>query len=46
MTALLAFIVVLFLLMVTLGQAFKHDLDDLEKTNPQFRKQLKDKFKI
>ena len=46
MVTLLGFIVALFLLMVVLGQAFKHDLDDLEKTNPQFRKQLKDKLKI
>jgi len=36
MTALLAFIVVLFLLMVVLGQAFKHDLDDLEKQTLNF----------
>lgn len=32
--------------MYVLGIAFQSDLDELEKTNPKYRKKLKDDFDI
>jgi len=37
---------IIFLIMFVLGKAFQSDLNDLEKTNPKYRKHLKDKFDI
>lgn len=37
---------VLFLIMFVLGKAFQSDLNDLQKTNPKYRKHLKYKFDI
>lgn len=37
---------VLFVFMWALGKAWESDLEDLEKSNPKFRKFLKDKYKI
>lgn len=42
--SLLIGIFVIFAIMWILGKAFEADLKDLEKTNPKYRKFLKDKY--
>lgn len=37
---------VIYSLMWILSKAFQSDLRDLEKTNPRFRKYLKDKYDL
>ena len=39
-------IIVIFGFMWVMGKCFESDLKDLEKTNPKYRKYLKDKFDI
>jgi hypothetical protein len=39
-------IIVVFGFMYVMGKCFESDLKDLEKTNPKYRKYLKDKFDI
>lgn len=42
----LIIIAVLFIFMCIMGLCFESDLKDLEKTNPKYRKHLKDKYDI
>jgi hypothetical protein len=43
---LVVYIVFLFGFMWIMGKCFESDLKDLEKTNPKYRKFLKDKYNI
>lgn len=42
----LVLIIVIFGFMYIMGRCFESDLKDLEKTNPKYRKYLKDKYDI
>lgn len=35
---------ILFEIIYAIGWAFRSDLDEMEKTNPKYRKYLKDKY--
>ena len=43
---LLSFLGGLFLFMLLMGTLFQHDLNEMEKTNPKYRKHLKDKYNL
>jgi hypothetical protein len=43
---LISFLGGLFLFMLLMGTLFQNDLDDMEKTNPEYRKHLKDKYNL
>lgn len=43
-TKLLIGLGIVLLLMYCFGLAFRHDLDEMEKTHPRYRKHLKNKY--